>query len=151
MGTKLLPLAAVGLLTVSCTGSSAGDDGPSHGLSTPAPSAGTPSGSTSGKAGTALLPKVRKLGTLPVIVRLSVPWTPQASLQDEAARQRQQRAIADAQTTLLAELAPYRVRNPRRYASLPLLAATVDEAALTHLLGSRAVASIQEDSARPFG
>lgn len=132
---------------MSCTGSSAGDDGPSHGLSTPAPSAGTPSG----KAGTTLLPKVRKLGTLPVIVRLSVPWTPQASLPDEAARQRQQRAIADAQTALLAELAPYQVRNPRRYASLPLLAATVDEAALAHLLGSRAVASVQEDSARPFG
>lgn len=94
---------------------------------------------------------MRQRGSLPVIVRLSVPWTPQASLPDEAARQRQREAIADAQTALLAELTPYRIRNPRRYTSLPLLAATVDEAALTHLLGSRAVASVQEDSARPFG
>jgi hypothetical protein len=63
--------------------------------------------------------------------------------------QRQRKAIADAQARLIAELPSAGARVTTRFATTPLIALVVDEAALRQLLASSRVRRIQADTPQP--
>lgn len=94
--------------------------------------------------GRTLLEKVERRGSLAVIVRLAVPFRPEGTLGEAEAR-RQRAAIRDAQHELVTALDRFDARVATRFATVPLLALVVDEAALRFLLRSPLVRSVQEN------
>lgn len=95
-----------------------------------------------------LVRAVRQRRSVAVIVTLSVAFTPEGDL-DAAAVRGQRKAIEDAQSQLIAELAPAGARVTTRFTTTPLIALVVDEAALRQLLASPRVLRIQADAPQP--
>lgn len=91
-----------------------------------------------------LLQKAQEGGTVRVIVGLRLGVQPEGRLT-QAAVQAQRRAIANAQTALLARLSGARAASAKRFAYIPFLALEVDAADLTRLRSAPEVVTIQED------
>lgn len=135
-------------MTASCGGEPPRTSPSAPAATSPAPTGCSPAESARAADCEALLRAVRQRRSAAVIVTLSVAFTPEGDL-DAAAVQRQRRAIADAQSQLIAELPPAGARITTRFASTPLIALVVDEAALRQLLASSRVLRIQADTPQP--
>jgi hypothetical protein len=97
-----------------------------------------------------LLQKVERTGTVSVLVRLEVPFTPEGRLDSQGVR-RQRAAIRRVQSELRSSLRPFGARVTARPASAPVLALVVDRAALRELLRSPLVRRVQENKPEPPG
>ena len=93
-----------------------------------------------------LLARAEEVGSVPLIVGLSVPPLPEGSPADD---DRQLRSVADAQDRLLAELAGFAIEPVKRFDTVPYLALTADAESLAALVRCDSVVSIQEDVAYP--
>jgi hypothetical protein len=83
-----------------------------------------------------------------VVVRLAIPFVPEATLSPASVR-RQRAAIRRAQAGLLESLQPFDVRVTARYTTSPLIALVVDAAALKSLRRSPLVRKVQENRTEP--
>lgn len=84
-------------------------------------------------------------GAVRVIVGLLTSFQPEGRLNLLAARS-QRRAIAQAQDVLLARLSSFKIRDVRKYETIPFIAMEADAAALSHMAASGEVASVEEDT-----
>jgi len=89
--------------------------------------------------------KARDAGSVRVIVRLRVVAIPEGQPGGGNAVASQRRAIAAAQSALLAELAGRSYRVIRIYETIPFLALEVSEDSLRALEGSALVVGVEED------
>jgi uncharacterized repeat protein (TIGR01451 family) len=94
-----------------------------------------------------LLETAEREGSVNIIVGLSLPGRPfelEANLPSRAAVGQQRAAIAQAQRSLEAELAPFDPRTRRSYQTIPFMSLSVNAHALQHLLNSPRIISIEE-------
>ena len=89
--------------------------------------------------------KVRAEGIVRVIARLNVQISPEGRLHTPQAVQGQRRAIAFAQSSLLAEMVGTRYRMIRRLQTIPFAAMEIDRDALAVLERSSLVIEVAED------
>jgi subtilisin family serine protease len=92
-----------------------------------------------------LLPKAQANGTLRVIVRLALPFTPESLHGDFSSIHEQQARIWQAQETVLRAMSASSARTARIYRYVPYLAMEVDGTALWDLIVNPIVASVRED------
>lgn len=92
-----------------------------------------------------LLARAEAAGTIPVIVRLAVPYEREGTLRDAIRVGAQRQAIAAAQDRLVASLRGQSARTFARFQFVPYLALEVDAGALRALVGSPEAVSIVED------
>jgi hypothetical protein len=147
----LVCVSGVILMTASCNGEPPRTQQPAPVSSSPASdgSSCTPAEVARAADCAGLLRTVRQRKSAPIIVTLAVEFTPEGDLTSAAAVQRQRKAIADAQARLIAELPSAGARVTTRFATTPLIALVVDEAALRQLLASSRVRRIQADTPQP--
>ena len=95
-----------------------------------------------------LLEKAAQGGTVNVIVGLKLPggYTPEPSLRDGGAVERQRAEIRAARRALLASLHGLGATEYRSWERLPLVALKVNEAAIRVLAESAHVTTIQQDA-----
>jgi len=97
-----------------------------------------------------LMDKAAKEGSVRVIVGFGDTFRPEGLLQS-ANLQTQRQEILSNGKQLLDSLTGFNYQENVRYTSIPFLALTVDVSALEHLLKSKLVTSIEEDSrSKPF-
>jgi hypothetical protein len=93
----------------------------------------------------ALLDRAAPEGTVRVLVQLQVAAEPEGGLASAEAVAAQRKAIAVAQSALMAELVGTRYRLIRTYETIPFLALEVSSDALRILEASPLVVGIEED------
>jgi hypothetical protein len=92
-----------------------------------------------------LLSKAQTTGSLPVIVRLNIPFVPEGRLATAQEAVNQQGQIAKMQDQLCTALSKYNVQGIKRFKYTPYIAMEVDLPALKALISNPLVLSIQED------
>ncbi|HEY68958.1 MAG TPA: S8 family serine peptidase [Anaerolineae bacterium] len=92
-----------------------------------------------------LLPRVQAQGTLRVIIRLEMPFLPEALHSSAYAILAQRYRIQQVQSTVLDSLSAYSVATAQVYVHVPYLALEIDGTALWDLILNPLVATIQED------
>lgn len=92
-----------------------------------------------------LLPRAQANGSLRVIVRLAMPFTPESLHGSAYSIRAQQTRIEQAQDAVLRSMSTTNSRIARLYRYVPFLAMEVDGAALWDLIVNPIVASVQED------
>jgi subtilisin family serine protease len=96
-----------------------------------------------------LLEKARAEGTVRVLVRLSMPYSPEGLLAADSLVRNQRRSIQEGQDGVLRRLAGTGIRLLARYQFIPYLALEADASALAALRDLPEVAAVEEDVAVP--
>ncbi len=92
--------------------------------------------------------KAQSQGSVRVIVKLKIPFTPEGALkEDEALKQRAK--ISETKDQLLKSLSKHKLKGIKKFKYIPYIAMEVDSAALSALISNPLVESIQEDIAVP--
>lgn len=96
----------------------------------------------------ALLEKARSRGSVAVIVGLKIGgYKPEGGISDPAVAQSQRNRIEKAQNELLSSLSSFNPGNVKKFASIPYMAFSINEAGLEVLRASPIVESVTEDKA----
>lgn len=97
----------------------------------------------------ALFSKTETHGTIKIIVRVDLPFTPERMLPEKDASA-QRAGINGIQDQLLESLSKHNIRSIKRFRYIPYMAFEVDSKALTALFSSPLVVSVEEDVPLPL-